>query len=542
MVTDRLTLLIRNGRIVDGSGNPWWHGDVAIAGDRIAALTRPGRIPRHAAPEELDATGMVVAPGFIDIQSHSNLTLMVDGRSLSKVTQGVTTEIMGETWTPAPLGGRHVEPLPWSAYESHLVEWRRQASNWVRFRDWLEALEQAGVSPNVGAFLPAGTLRQYALGMDALAPHADQQEMMRRVMAEAMDDGAFGVSYALIYPPDAYATTEEIIDVCRVVSRHGGIYITHMRSEADRLFEALEEALRIGREADVPVEIYHLKASGMRNWYRMPSVIARIDEARAQGQDVTACMYPYAASGTGLSALLPPWASEGGRLYERLREQSERQRIRESLEDPHSGAEMLASSRDPSGVMPLGFRLPEHRSYRGRRLSDIAAERGQDWVECVFDLLAAEQQAIATIYFSMDEHNLPLQLARPWVTIATDAGGLDPSWAAEYGPVHPRAYGTYPRVLGKYMREERVISLEEAIRKCSGAVAQRLGLRDRGMLRVGAYADIVVFDPASVADRATFTNPHQLAMGIRDVLVNGAVVVRDSQHTGATPGCFVFPS
>ncbi len=538
----RLTLLIRNGRIVDGSGNPWWYGDIAVAGDRIAALTRPGRIPRQAAPEELDATGMVVAPGFIDIQSHSNLTLMVDGRSVSKVMQGVTTEIMGETWTPAPIGGRHTDPLPRSAYESRLGEWRQRASSWIRFRDWLEALEAAGISPNVGSFLPAGTLRQYALGMDTTAPHAEQQELMRRVMAEAMEDGAFGISYALIYPPDAYATTEEIIDVCRVVSHHGGIYITHMRSEADRLFDALEEALRIGREADLPVEIYHLKASGARNWYRMPSVIARIEEARAHGQDVTACMYPYAASGTGLSALLPPWASEGGHLYERLREPSERQRIRESLEDPDSGAEMPASSRDPSGVVPLGFQLPEHRRYIGRRLSDIAAERGQDWIECVFDLLAAEQQAIATIYFSMDEHNLPLQLARPWVTVATDAGGLDPSWAAAYGPVHPRAYGTYPRVFGKYVREERVIPLEEAIRKCSAAVAQRLGLRDRGLLRVGAYADLIVFDPAHVTDHATFTNPHQLASGIRDVLVNGIAVVRDHRHTGATPGRFVSPS
>ncbi|MCL4543908.1 MAG: D-aminoacylase [Chloroflexi bacterium] len=540
-MAERWSLVIRNGIVVDGTGNPWWRGDVAIAGDRIAALTRPGLIASESADTVLDATGLVVSPGFIDIQSHSNLTLMVDGRSVSKVTQGVTTEIMGETWTPAPIGGQYREPLPHSVYATHLTEWRDRALRWGRFSDWLRAVEEAGVSPNVGSFLPAGTLRQFAMGMDAGTPAPEQLEVMRRVMAQAMEDGAFGVSYALIYPPDAYATTAEIVEICKVVRQFGGIYITHIRSEADRIFSAVEEALLIGREADVPVEIYHLKAAGAANWYRMPSVIARIEEARRSGQDVTACMYPYTASGTGLSAVLPPWASEGGRLYDRLQDTAERARIRRAMEDPEGGAEMLSSGRDASGIMPLGFERPENKAYAGRRLSEIAAGRGQDWIETVFDLLAAERQSIATIYFSMSEANLPLQLRQPWVTIATDAGGLDPAWAAPHGPVHPRAYGTYPRVLGKYVREKRVLTLEDGIRRLSGAVAQRLGLRDRGLLREGYFADVVIFNPATVSDRATFTDPHQLSVGIHDVFVNGVAVVRNGEHTGAKPGRFVRP-
>ncbi len=528
--------LIRGAKVIDGTGNPWFYGDVALAGDRVLEVAPPGRLPAEAAQQVVEAAGMVVCPGFIDIQSHSIIPLMVDGRCLSKITQGVTTEIMGEAWTPAPVGGRFMEPMPHTAHAARIKDWLELAPTWRRFGDWLAALEQRGVSPNVGSFLGAGTLREYAKGMDAGAADAAELDTMRRVMAEAMEDGAFGVSYALIYPPDCYAPTDEIVEVCKVVAGYGGTYITHIRSEADQLLEALEEALDIGRRANLPVEIYHLKAAGAANWHKMPAVIERINQARAAGQDVTADMYPYAASGTGLSAVLPTWTAAEGKLFENLADPIIRQRIRESMLDPDGGAEMLSSGRDASGIMPIGFERPEHQGYVGKRLSEIATERGQDWIETVFDLLLAERQRIATIYFSMNEDNLPVQLRQPWIKISTDAGGVDPAWAAEHGPVHPRGYGAYPRVLGKYVREQGVLTLEDAIRKMTSAVAGRLQLRDRGLLRAGSYADVVVFDPATVGDRATFAEPHQLSTGIRDVWVNGARVLAAGTHTGAMPG------
>ncbi|HEV7215417.1 MAG TPA: amidohydrolase family protein [Chloroflexota bacterium] len=536
MTTTTIDTLIRGAKIVDGAGNPWRYGDVALAGERVLDITPPGQVPAAAARQVVEAAGMVVCPGFIDIQSHSIIPLMVDGRCLSKITQGVTTEIMGEAWTPAPVGGRFTEPMPHTAHADRIKEWLALAPTWRRFGDWLAAVERHGVSPNFGSFLGAGTLREYAKGMDAGPADAGDLDTMRRVMAEAMEDGAFGVSYALIYPPDCYASTDEIVEVCKVVARYGGVYITHIRSEADQLLEALEEALAIGRRASLPVEIYHLKAAGAANWSKMPAVIERIDRARAAGQDVTADMYPYAASGTGLSAVLPPWTAAEGKLFANLADPAMRRRIREAMLDPAGGAEMLSSGRDAAGIMPIGFERPEHQQYVGKRLSEIAAARGQDWIETVFDLLLAERQRIATIYFSMQEDNLPLQLRQPWIKVSTDAGGVDPAWAAEHGPVHPRGYGAYPRVLGKYVREQGVLTPEDAIRKMTSAVADRLQLRDRGLLRAGCFADVVVFDPANINDNATFAQPHQLSTGIRDVWVNGVRVLADGDHTGAKPG------
>jgi N-acyl-D-amino-acid deacylase len=534
-------VLIRAARVVDGTGNPYAFADVATRGDRIAAMVPPGRIDAAACREVVDADGRVLCPGFIDIQSHAILPLMRDGRCLSKVTQGVTTEIMGEAWTPAPFGGRIEDPLSSTMFALEIDPvWRERMRSWTRFGDWLEAMERSGVSPNVGSFLGGGTLRSYAKGLDMGPPAGDELATMRRVAAQAMEDGAFGVSYALVYPPDAYADTGELIEVCREVARYGGVYITHLRSESARIFEALDEALTIGREAGTPVEIYHLKAAHPAHWWRMPSVIERIARAREAGVDVTADMYPYAASGTGLSAILPTWTAEGGRLYERLRDGAVRSRVRAQLEgrEAHDGMG-LETDGGPYGVMPVGFRLPEHRDYVGRRLGEIAEARGQDWIDTVMDLLVAEGQRISTIFFSMDERNLRLQAQQPWVTFSTDAGGFDPAWAEALGPYHPRAYGTYPRVLRSFVREERLLTLEEAVRKMTSAVAQRLGLRERGTVREGAYADLVVFDPEAISDRATFEDPHRLSIGVRDVWVNGERVLRDGEHTGATPGRFV---
>jgi len=537
MRLDRVDVLIRGGRVVDGTGNPWFYGDVALSNGRISDVTPPNIIPAQGVREVVDARDMIVCPGFIDIQSHSILPLMRDGRCLSKILQGVTTEIMGEGSTPAPVGGRITGPLITDGMVGE--EWVARSREWYRFGDWLDAMADQGVSPNIGSFLGGGTVREYARGMDMGAPAPEELASMRRVMAEAMEDGAFGVAYALIYPPDNYTSTDEIVSVCEIVHRYGGIYITHIRSEADELDDALSEAFEIGRRANLPVEIYHLKASGRKNWHKMPDVIRRIDDARASGIDVTADMYPYIGSSTGLSSLLPPWVAAGGDFYGNLSDTGVRRKIREEVMGSATGWETMGRNVGAEGVMPVGFRKPEHQPYVGKRLSETAAMRDQDWLEAAMDLLAIEGQRISTIFFSMSEDNVRLEMQQPWMKFSTDAGGLDPAWARERGPTHPRAYGTYPRVLGKYVREEKVISFEEAVRKMTSAVAGRLSLRQRGSLRPSYGADVVIFNPDTVCDRATFDDPHHLSRGVRDVWVNGVRVLADGVHTGATPGVVV---
>ena len=529
-------VLIRGARVVDGTGNPWFHGDVALAGERVLDVLPAGRISAGRAREVVDGSGMAVCPGFVDILSHSIRPLMRDRRCLSKVTQGVTTEIMGEAWTPAPFGGRIEEPLRSDAIVDAVPEWRERARGWRRFGDWLEAMATTGVTPNVASFLGGGTVREYARGMQMGPPDADELDCMRKVVDEAMRDGALGVSYALIYPPEAYARTDELIEVCRVVAGHGGVYATHIRSESDRLLEAIDEALEIGRQAQVPVEIYHLKASGRRNWPRMAAAIEKITEARANGQDVTADMYPYPAGGTGLTSVLPPWVAADGKLFENLQDASVRARVREEVLHPGGDWEPMGNLAEPEGVMPIGFRKPENRGYNGRRLSEIASDRGQDWLDAAMDLLVSERHRVGTVYFVISEENIAEQLRQPWISIGTDAGGLDPVWAAELGPTHPRAYGSYPRILGRYVREQRVIDLEDAVRKMSSAPATRVGLRHRGLLRPGYYADVVVFDPAEIHDLATFAEPHRLSRGVSEVWINGVRVLKQGRHTGSTPG------
>ena len=538
MTTNNIDILIRGAKIIDGTGNPWFYGDVAIQGDRVLEVAPPGRIPAEAAQEVVDAAGMVVCPGFIDILSHSHIPLMHDPRDGSKITQGVTTEIMGEGWTPAPTGGRIKDSFQDLSQKQRALisEWIEPAKGWTRFRNWLDALVERGVSPNIGSFLGGGTLREYAKGQEMGVPTSDELETMRRVMAEAMEDGALGVSYALIYPPDTYTFTEELVEVAAVASRYGGIYVTHMRSEGDHLLEAIDEAVEIGRRAHLPVEIYHLKATGRHNWHKMPAAIAHIQAARDAGVDVTADMYPYPGSGTGLDSVLPPWIAAGGTYFETLADPAVQERVRAEVLVPSGEWEALAHGIGPEGVMPVGFEQPENLQYRGKRLSEIASMRGQHWLDTVITLLLSERQRIFTIYFGIDEGNLALTLRQPWVKISTDAGGVDPAWASDLGPTHPRAYGTYPRVLAKYVREEKLLTLEDAIRKMSGAAAARLGLRDRGLLRPGYYADVIIFNAETIADRATFEDPHQLSTGIRDTWVNGTRVVKDGQHTGAMPG------
>jgi len=532
-------VLIRGGRVIDGSGNPWFYGDVALAGERVAAVAPAGRIDPASAGEVVDAAGHVVCPGFIDIQSHSLIPLLSDPRSLSKVTQGVTTEIMGEGWTPAPFGGRIEKPL--GGYDRAPQEMVETIRGWKRFGDWLDWLSNRGASVNFGSFLGGGTLREYVKGWEMGDPTPEELEATRRVVREAMEDGAFGVATALIYPPNSYTTDAELVEICRVIAGYGGVYITHMRSEADEFLEELAETIDLPRQTGCALELYHLKVGGRRNWDKMARAIAMIDAARAEGLDVTADMYPYVAGGTGLASALPNWAAADGRLMDNLRDPALRERIRHELVEPTGGWEPLATLAGPEGVLVTELTAEQNRQYSGKRLSEIAEARGQHWTDCLMDLVLEDGgHWIHAIYFMMSEDNLPRQLQQPWMKVSTDAAGLDPEVARQHGPVHPRSYGTYPRVLGKYVREEDALELEDAVRKMTSAVADRLSLRDRGLLRDGLQADVVIFDPATVGDNATFEDPHQHSTGIRDVWVNGGRVLKDGQHTGATPGQAVY--
>ncbi|MGH2459227.1 MAG: N-acyl-D-amino-acid deacylase family protein [Chloroflexota bacterium] len=529
-----MDVLIVGGQLIDGTGNPWSYADVGITGDRVTQVTPVGRIDPAAARTVVDAAGQVVCPGFIDIQSHSILPLFSDGRSLSKVTQGVTTEIMGELWTPAPFGGKRAAPvLP--GFGEISPDDDRRARGWARFRDWLDHVAERGASVNFGSFLGGATVREYAMGWTMGEASADAVNLMRRVVAEAMEDGAFGIAPALIYPPNSYSSDEELVACAEVVGRYGGAYIVHLRSEGERFLESLAATIDLSRRARVPVEIYHLKATGRPHWPKMPEAIAAIDRARADGVDVAANMYPYLASGTGLAAALPDWAQADGRLAENLADPTTRARIREGILAPSSRG-VLAG---PDGILVVGLRQPENRRWNGRTLAQIAAECEREWPDTLLDLVAAEGPWASANYFMMTEENLALQMRQPWIKFSTDAAGLDPERPGGV-LVHPRAYGTYPRILGRYVREQGVLPLEDAVRKMTSAVADRLGLRERGQVRPGGFADVVVLDPRAVIDRATFAEPHQLSVGIRDVWVNGQRVLANGAHTGARPGRPVY--
>jgi N-acyl-D-amino-acid deacylase len=530
-------VVITGGRIVDGTGNAWYHGDVAVRGDRIARIVPPGALAGAQARERVNAAGRVVAPGFIDIQSHSRGAFLGgDGRVVSKITQGVTTEIMGEGTTNAPANQNTLGELDPEESE-RAAEILARFGGPRGFDAWLRAMEEHGASPNIGSFLGGGTLRRYVKGLSPSEMTQEETDTMRAVVRRAMEDGAFGIATALIYAPGSFSTTEELIEASRAMAPYGGVYITHLRSEGDQLLEALDEAIRIGEEAGVPVEIYHLKAAGQRNWELGPRSIAMIDSARALGQDVQANVYPYPAAGTGLTSCLPAWAAADGRLFDNLRDPDMRARIRAEMVRERSDWENFCVLAGPEGVMVLGLQRPEHAGWVGWRLSQIAEAQGRHWADTAIDLIVAEGQRISTMYFLMSEENVALNLQQPWIKVGTDAGGADPERAR--GLAHPRAYGTFTRVLGRYVRDEGVLSLEEAVRRMSSATATRLGIRDRGLLAEGMFADIVVFDPETVGDRATYEAPHQLSVGVEQVWVNGQRVLRDGVHTGAKPGRIV---
>ncbi len=524
-------LVIANGRIVDGTGSAWFYGDVGIRGDRIARVMRRGAVPAMRGLRTLDATGMVVAPGFIDIQAGGNY-VSGDGRDVSKVTQGITTEIFGEAYTSAPISELSLRDMTPGAAAS-----ARQFMGPHGFDTWLRAMEAHGITPNVGSFVGASTLRTYGMGMSMGAAPAAQLDSMRTAMRRAMEDGALGLGTALIYPPGNFASTEELIEIAKAMAPYGGLYITHMRSEADQVLESMDEAIRIGKEGGVPVEIYHLKAAGTRNWPKAQAMLNKIDSARKSGFDVQANMYPYTAGGTGLAACLPPFASEDGKLMQNLSDPVMRAKIRAEVVKPTSYWESLCEQATPQGVLITALRNPANQKYSGKRLGEIMTGMGEDWLDTVMDLLKAENGNIGTIYFLMSEDNVKLFLKQPYMKIGTDAGGTDPDSTRSL--VHPRSYGTYPRILGKYVRDENVLSLEEAIRKMTSAVATRLVIPDRGLLRPGMHADVVVFDAQRIQENSTYEKPLQLSTGMKAVFVNGVEVVRDGRHTGAKPGRIV---
>ncbi len=533
---DLFDVVIENGRVVDGTGNAWFYGDIGVRGDRIAAIVPRGLLREATASERFDATGLVVAPGFFDIQSHSRGSFLYgDGRVVSKITQGITTEILGEGATNAPANRLTLsetgDPSP------EVLERAAPFMGADGFSNWLEAMVTHGVTPNIGSFVGAATIRVYAKGMAMGESTPAELDSMRTAVRWSMDGGAFGIASALIYPPGSFASKEELIEINRAMAPYGGVYITHLRSEADKFLEGLREAIEIGVAADVPVEVYHLKAGGMRNWHKPALAIALIDSARTAGIDIQADMYPYTAGSTGLTACLPPWTAADGLLLENLQDPETRVRIREEILNQTTDWENLCVLSTPENVLILGLEKPENQEYSGLRLAEIAQRQDKHWIETAMDLIVSEESRVGAVYFMMSESNVALQMKQPWIKFGTDAGGADPDSAR--GLTHPRAYGTYPRILGKYVREEQVMPLEDAIRKMSSAVATRLSIQDRGVLREGLYADIVMFDPATIIDHATFQEPHQLSEGMRHVLVNGVPVVRNGRHTGAKPGMVV---
>jgi len=527
-------VLIKNGTVYDGTGTPGKRVDVGIRADKIAAI---GDLSKAKAQTIIDAKNLVVAPGFINMLSWSTESLIIDGRSLGELKQGVTTQIMGEGWSMGPVNdGLKKQMVDEQGDIKYSVEWTTLA-------DYLKYLERRGVSQNVASFVGATTVRQYVIGLEDKPPTAEQMEKMRELVRDEMEHGALGIGSSLIYAPAFYAKTDELIELCKVAARYKGKYISHMRSEGNQLVEAVEELIRISREAKIPAEIYHLKAAGRENWGKMDTVIAMIEKARSEGLKITADMYTYPAGGTGLDASMPPWVLDGGyeAAFKRLADKETRKKIAKEITTPTDKWENLyLAAGSPDRLLFADFKSEKLKPLIGKTLAEVSKMRGTSPEETIMDLVLEDRSRVGTIYFLMSEDNIKKQIKLPFVSFGSDAASMATEGVFLKNSAHPRAYGNFARLLGKYVREEKVISLAEAVRRLSGLPATNLGLEGRGFLEKGMFADIVIFDPNTIADRATFEKPHQYAIGVRDVFVNGAQVLKNGEHTGAKPGRAVW--
>lgn len=524
-----LDLLLRNGTVIDGSGAPGRVADVAVRGDRIVAI---GALDGAPAREVVDARGLVVAPGFINMLSWATESLLVDGLAQSDIRQGVTLEVFGEGTSMGPLGPALRQDMLERQGELHFP------ITWDSFGGYLETLERQGVAPNVASFVGATNLRINVVGYADRKASAKELRQMQAMVRVAMEEGALGVGSSLIYAPAFFADTDELVALAAAAAPYGGRYISHIRSEGNRLLESVQELLTIAERAGIGAEIYHLKAAGKDNWGKLEEVIRMIEAARARGLDVSANMYTYTAGATGLEAAMPPWVQEGGHAQwvVRLRDPVMRARVAREMRTPSADWENLLLGAGPEGTLLSGFRNPALQPLAGRRLSEVAAERGKSPEETAIELVVEDDSRVETIYFLMSEHNVRRQVALPWMAFGSDGAAPAASGVFLQRRPHPRTYGNVARLLGHYVREEKLLSLEEAIRRLSAMPAAQLRLRGRGMLAPGYHADIVVFDPATIRDNASYEDPHRYASGVRDVFVNGVAVVRDGEPTGAKPG------
>ena len=523
-------LVIIKGHIVDGTGSPWHSGDIGIRDGRIAAI---GNLSESGRKRTIDADGRVVAPGFIDMLGQSEMTILVDPRLPSKIFQGITTEVTGEGGSIAPLNDAIIE-ADRPGYEHYKI-----TPDWRTFRQYFARLEKQGMGINLASYVGATQVRRMVLGDADVQPTAEQLEKMKSLMRDAMHEGAVGVSTSLEYAPAPYAKTEEIIALASEAAKFGGIYATHMRSESDNVLASIDESLRIGREAHIPVEIWHIKVAGKKNWGRMPEVVAKINQARAQGEDISANTYAYPAWFNSMSAFIPPWAHDGGdlKLIERLKDPATRARIRKDMETPSKDWDNEWDEiAGPQDVMIGVVQNPALKKFQGKRLSDVAQAWNKDPMDALFDLLIEDKAFTSCAVFGMSEPDVALALQQPWVSVDNDSSGTSPDGILGEEHPHPRAYGTFPRILRKYVREEKKLTLEDAIRKFSALPAQRMRFVDRGVLKQGMWADVVIFDPEAVRDLATFDNPNQLSQGMEFVLVNGVPVIENGKMTGALPG------
>ncbi len=526
---DEFDILIRNGTIYDGSGKPPYKGDVGIRGDRIALV---GNFQGVRGKTEIDATGLAVAPGFINMLSWATESLIHDGRSQADIRQGVTLEVFGEGWSMGPLN---------DAMKKEMVEQQSDIKfdvKWTTLAEYLEYLEKKGISTNVASFVGATTVRIHEIGFADRPPTPEELQRMKALVRQAMREGALGVGSSLIYPPAFYAKTPELIELCKVASEYDGMYISHMRSEGARFLEAIDELLTIAREAKLPAEIYHLKAAGKPNWGKLDAAIAKIDAARKQGLRITTDMYTYTAGATGLSATMPPWVQEGGHkaFVERLKDPATRARLATEMSTPTDKWENMFANTGPDGILLVGFKNDALKPLTGKTLAQVAAARGKSPQDTAMDLIIEDDSRVDTVYFMMTEENVRRQIKLPYMSFGSDAGSEAPEGAfLKYNP-HPRAYGNFARLLGRYVRDEKLIPLEEAIRRLTSLPAGNLKIKDRGALIPGRFADIAIFDAAKIQDHATFDKPHQYATGMVHVFVNGVQVLKNGEHTGATPG------